>query len=220
MYDRETWKLLTGKGRLAPSKYFDYLYYDIDTGLYFMKDGTIGFIIQIYPILGIDDGKLKSVKDIFSLEVLHENDAIQVINFSTDNIDGPVRRFLSKKTSDLPVMQKYCQRIRNFLYYSRDNGYRGIFPDTYVPKDFQVMVTFRTALTFPINNYSILGLANILQDVTGLKNNNDPITERQAEILRTLKIKREYQNLLKTAGTEWAEFPPRTARCFIIIFLV
>ncbi len=206
--DYTLWELLCGGGRIKTSEFIDYLYYDETDRIYHMKDGSIGFILEIYPILGIDEAGLKALKDIFSIDLLKENDSIQVINFATDFIDPYLSTYISKKKTNFELLKKYCMDNAHSIFKAKDSGYRGGFPDTYTPKDFRVLFTFRTGVSYIKSIISPEGFKNLFNAIAGRLEKSEIENDFNYERIRVLRILKECTNLFIQAGTPCTDFTP------------
>ncbi len=213
--DNYLWNLMCGEGRYKPSQFVEYRDYDYKTGIFTMKDGSLGLIKEFYPILGLDESRLKALKDIYSLDLLRENDTIQVINFATDCIEPYLKSYLAKKSRNNEVLWKYCKETVENILEVKQKGYRGIFPETYTPKDFLVLLTFRTAASNIKRLLNPDGIKKYISIMSGRSTANEIEEDNRNEIERVLRIGKEISILLKQAGTEIRDFAPEELKWFI-----
>lgn len=213
--DNRLWELLCGRGRLKTSSFADYSYYDAEDGIYHMKDGSMGFILEIYPVLGMNEPGLKALKDIYSLDLLRENDSMQVINFATDFIDPYLTSYISKKNTGNELLKKYCINNMRTIFTAKDAGYKGGFPDTYTPKDFRVVFTFRTGGSKIRNILNPDKFTGFFKAFSGLSEKKEIEKDYNSERERILRISKECSNLLMQAGTFCSDFGPENLKWHI-----
>lgn len=208
--DKYLWEELCGDGRRKICEFLEFWDYDPSEGVYLMKDGTLGFIFEFYPILGLDERRQKALADIFSVDILSDGDSIQIINYANDFIQMMVESYLDNKNTQNETLSKYCDSNASYIMKAKTVGFKG-FPELYTPKDFKVLITFRTGLHVINGLLDIKGLFKSIESIKsvfGISNDNGTAERYHEEYKRLLKIKKEFGNLLKQAGTDYRNYTP------------
>lgn len=203
MYDEKLWTALCGRGRRTLSEYFQYAYPDDLNDLYIMNDNSIGFILEFYPILGIDETRLKHIADLFSHPELKEGDAIQVINYASEDIDQYLENYLKKKTKTNNLLKDYCKESALHFMRAQHTGFKGLDP-AFRPKDFRVLISFRTGT----GRQKSAPLLDMWNDIKSVFSPSRASIDFGTEINRTMTIRTHMMSLLSIAGTGASDLSP------------
>jgi len=204
MLDEKLWTALCGRGSYKLSEFLQYAYYDEIDNIYIMKDSSVGFILEIYPVPGMDEKNLKNISDIFVHQDIRDGDSFQIINYASDEIDTYIKNYLFKKTSANSLLSDYCMSNARFYLESGKKGFKG-FDKLYRPKDFRVYLAYRTS--------TVQGEESIFKNIMsnfkfwkGIK--EVKFEEFERKISRCLDIRISARNLLELSGTFARDLPP------------
>lgn len=126
------------------SDYFYYRYYDEEDELFFLDGGVCGFMLEIQPIVGVDEGLVKNLDHFFN-EELPYGSFIQFFLLASSDIDPILDRWESSRVNKHPMLQKITQKQVDFIRKSASN-YKDY--DGRLARDFRIYVSFTRNCNF------------------------------------------------------------------------
>ena len=102
-------------GAKSLSEYLIYKYYDEENSLFFNDDGSIGFIIELAPIVGSDESITKNLEHFFNDE-MPSNSWLQFLLVASNDVSSVIERWKSARTSKIPALKQLERKRERFLY--------------------------------------------------------------------------------------------------------
>ncbi len=118
------------------TKYINYISYSSDTEVYSLKDKTSGFIIEIYPSVGISDSLIRDLEYFFSDE-LPNNTFMQFTLIASHQTEKIMNDWNSIRTSQSSILKKIAKKRTEFL----NNCAIKFETDSVTPRDYRLIVS-------------------------------------------------------------------------------
>ncbi len=120
------------------AKYLSYQYFNSETELFSNDENIVGFMLQIYPIVGAKDNLLKNLNLFFNKD-LPEDSFLQFLLVADHNISPILSDWQRARTSANSLLQKLTKARRDFLLKQSINFK---VSDGRLPRDFQIFISF------------------------------------------------------------------------------
>jgi len=127
------------------AKYLSYQYFNSETELFSNDENIVGFMLQIYPIVGAKDDLLKNLNLFFNKD-LPEDSFLQFLLVADHDISPILSHWERVRTSPNPLLQKLTKARRDFLLKASTN-FKG--SDGRLPRDFQIFISFSKKIEVP-----------------------------------------------------------------------
>ena len=129
-------KILTGT--FALDDYLSYRYFDEENNL-FLSDGNIcGFMLEISPIVGVDDSVHKNLSHFFNDE-LPEYSYLQFLLVASHDVEDILSRWQEARTNSSPLLDKITKRRAQFV---RERATSFGVSDGRIARDYRIFVSF------------------------------------------------------------------------------
>lgn len=141
------------------SDYLSYRYFDKNENLFFLEGGITGFMLEIQPIVGVDDSLIKNLEHFFNDE-MPLGAWIQFLLVASHDIDPIINSWRNSRINSHSILQKITDRRADFIKkQSTDfSGYDGR-----LPRNFRIFISYSTKCEITAkNNRSVIGFKNIL----------------------------------------------------------
>lgn len=136
LIDEETF----GSGSL--SQYFSYKYYDSETELFFNDENTVGFMLEVSPIVGVSNSLVKNLELFFNQD-LPEDGFLQFLLVANHNINPILNLWKQARTNPDPFLQKITNAREEFLI-KQSSHFKNV--DGRLPRNFQIYISFSQKL--------------------------------------------------------------------------
>ncbi len=104
---------LTGRSA-SLSDYLYHRYYDEEEQLFFLEGDVAGFILEIQPIVGVDDALLKNLDYLFNTELPYGS-YLQFFLIASNEVSGILDEYAKSRTNHNPILQKLTSRYTTFV---------------------------------------------------------------------------------------------------------
>jgi hypothetical protein len=135
-FDNPKENLYKASGRpanLAP--YLTYRTFDEDTNIFTNDDGFTGFLLEIYPIVGINE-TLEQNLEYFFADELPANTYFQVLMLASHNISNVLDEWQYARSKRDDILDKFAIRRRLFLTQKANN----FDQETIIPRDYKLYI--------------------------------------------------------------------------------
>ena len=120
--------------------YLSYRYFDKEKELFFNDGGFIGFMMEIAPIVGVDEGMLKNLHFFFNNDKeLPEGSFIQFLLIADHNVEGVLGKWQELRINKHPVIQKLTKKRADFI---RKLSANFVGRDGRIARDYRIYVSF------------------------------------------------------------------------------
>ncbi len=120
------------------SEYLGYKYYDEERQL-FIGDGKIaGFMLEISPIVGIDDGMCRNLQHFFN-EELPQDAYLQFLLVASHDVDNILDIWQHERANNHPILQKITQKSRSFI---KERAVDFGVSDGRIARDYRIYVSY------------------------------------------------------------------------------
>ena len=147
------------------AKYLSYKYFDSKTNLFWSDENICGFMLQIYPIVGVSDDLLKNLNLFFNQD-LPADSYLQFLLVADHNISPILSSWQQARTSTNPLLQKLTKARQNFLLKQSTN-FR--VSDGRLPRDFQIFISFSKKIGSQGNGKDIKTNEKALKEIQDFK---------------------------------------------------
>lgn len=137
-------------GTFAFDDYLSYRYFDEEQGL-FLNDGNIaGFMLEISPIVGVDDSLHKNLSHFFNDE-LPENSYLQFLLVANHDVEDVLCHWQEMRNNSDPLLEKITKRRAQFI---REQAISFGISDGRIARDYRIFVSFSSKLDTKNNSKS------------------------------------------------------------------
>jgi conjugal transfer ATP-binding protein TraC len=125
-------------GTFALDDYLSYRYFDEENNL-FLSDGNIcGFMLEISPIVGVDDSVHKNLSHFFNDE-LPEYSYLQFLLVASHDVEDILSHWQEARTNSSPLLDKITKRRAQFV---RERAMSFGVSDGRIARDYRIFVSF------------------------------------------------------------------------------
>jgi conjugal transfer ATP-binding protein TraC len=125
-------------GTFALDDYLSYRYFDEENNL-FLSDGNIcGFMLEISPIVGVDDSVHKNLSHFFNDE-LPEYSYLQFLLVASHDVEDILSHWQEARTNSSPLLDKITKRRAQFV---RERATSFGVSDGRIARDYRIFVSF------------------------------------------------------------------------------
>jgi len=118
------------------TKYINYISYSTETEIYSLKDNTSGFVLEIYPSVGISDSLIRDLEYFFSDE-LPSNTFMQFTLIASHQTEKIMNDWNSVRTSSSSILKKIAKKRTEFL----NKKAKEFETDSVTPRDYRLIVS-------------------------------------------------------------------------------
>lgn len=118
--------------------YLSYRYFDDASNLFFGDDNITGFMLEIAPIVGVDDGLLKNLQHFFN-EELPDQAYLQFLLIASHEVEEILNYWQAERVNPHPILSKITQKRADFIRQRASNF--GI-SDGRIARNYQIFITF------------------------------------------------------------------------------
>ena len=118
--------------------YLSYRYYDAEKELFISDGNVVGFMVEIAPIVGVDDGLYKNLQHFFNDE-LPEHSYLQFLLVASHEVEGILQHWQSSRTNQSPLLEKITKKRADFI---RQQAINFGSSDGRIARDFRIFVSF------------------------------------------------------------------------------
>ncbi len=141
------------------SDYLSYRYFDKDENLFFLEGGITGFMLEIQPIVGVDDSLIKNLEYFFNDE-MPLGSWIQFLLVASHDIDPILNSWKNSRINPHPILQKITDRRADFIK-KQSTDFAGY--DGRLPRNFRIFISYSTKCEITAkNNRSVISFKNTL----------------------------------------------------------
>lgn len=154
-------------GTFAFDNYLSYRYFDEENSL-FISDGNItGFMLEISPIVGVDDLLHKNLSHFFNDE-LPEYSYLQFLLVANHDVEDILDHWQSARSNPDPLLEKITKRRAQFI---RERAIGFGISDGRIARDYRIFVSFSSKLDSKNNSKSgiISFRGNFVNKLTSLQ---------------------------------------------------
>ena len=126
------------------SDYLYYRYYDKEEELFFLENNVCGFMLEIQPIVGVDEALLKNL-DYFFNDELPYNSFLQFFLLASSNVEPILDRWSASRTNTHPILQKITKIQADFMQRLANNY--GDY-DGRLARNFRIYINFSRYCNF------------------------------------------------------------------------
>lgn len=119
-------------------QYLSYRYFDEQQQLFFGDSNIIGFMLEISPLVGLNDGLIKNLQHFFNDE-LPENSYLQFLLVASHEVEGMLNLWLQGKSNDHALIEKMTAKRAEFI---RQRAVSFGKSDGRLARDFRIFVSF------------------------------------------------------------------------------
>ncbi len=129
-------------GAASLSDYLSYKYYDSETELFFNDENTVGFVLEVSPIVGVSNSLVKNL-ELFCNQDLPEDSFLQFLLVANHNINPILNLWQQARTNANPFLQKLTNARQDFLLKQASN-FKTV--DGRLPRNFQIFISYSKKL--------------------------------------------------------------------------
>lgn len=120
------------------SDYFYHRYYDKENNLFFLEDKTLGFIVEISPIVGADESLIKNLDYFFNNELPYGS-WLQFLLLASNDVSHILDQYSTTRTNKNPILKKLTKNYIDFIVRMANNfkNYDGR-----LARDFRIFINF------------------------------------------------------------------------------
>lgn len=118
--------------------YLSYRYFDAENGLFISDKGVTGFILEIAPIVGVDESIVKNLQHFFNDE-LPDNSYLQFLLVASHDVEGILSNWQAARNSNNPVLNKLTEQRADFV---RERAISFGVSDGRIARDYKIFVAY------------------------------------------------------------------------------
>ena len=118
--------------------YLSYRYYDKEKEIFISDGKTSGFMVEIAPIVGVDDGLYKNLQHFFNDE-LPEHSYLQFLLVASHEVEDILSFWQRGRTNKAPLLEKITKKRADFIRQQAINFGQS---DGRIARDFRIFVSF------------------------------------------------------------------------------
>jgi conjugal transfer ATP-binding protein TraC len=125
-------------GASAFDKYLSYRYYDAENSLFFSDANIAGFMLEISPVVGVDDALHKNLSHFFNDE-LPEHSYLQFLLVASHDVEDILQHWQKDRSNPDPLLNKITKRRADFV---RERATSFGVSDGRIARDYQIFISF------------------------------------------------------------------------------
>ena len=118
--------------------YLSYRYFDAEKELFISDGNVVGFMVEIAPIVGVDDGLYKNLQHFFNDE-LPEHSYLQFLLVASHEVEAILDHWQQNRTNQSPLLKKITNKRADFV---RDQAIAFGQSDGRIARDYRIFVSF------------------------------------------------------------------------------
>ena len=125
-------------GTFALDDYLSYRYFDEENNLFLSDGNACGFMLEISPIVGVDDSVHKNLSHFFNDE-LPEYSYLQFLLVASHDVEDILSHWQEARTNSSPLLDKITKRRAQFV---RERATSFGVSDGRIARDYRIFVSF------------------------------------------------------------------------------
>lgn len=125
-------------GTFAFDDYLSYRYFDEENNLFLSDGNACGFMLEISPIVGVDDSVHKNLSHFFNDE-LPEYSYLQFLLVASHDVEDILSHWQEARTNSSPLLDKITKRRKEFV---RERATSFGVSDGRIARDYRIFVSF------------------------------------------------------------------------------
>lgn len=125
-------------GTFALDDYLSYRYFDEENNLFLSDGNACGFMLEISPIVGVDDSVHKNLSHFFNDE-LPEYSYLQFLLVASHDVEDILSHWQEARTNSSPLLDKITKRRKEFV---RERATSFGVSDGRIARDYRIFVSF------------------------------------------------------------------------------
>jgi conjugal transfer ATP-binding protein TraC len=118
--------------------YLSYRYFDEEKELFISDGNVVGFMVEIAPIVGVDDGMYKNLQHFFNDE-LPEHSYLQFLLVASHEVEDILDHWQRDRTNQSPLLKKITEKRADFI---RQQAIAFGQSDGRIARDYRIFVSF------------------------------------------------------------------------------
>jgi len=118
--------------------YLSYRYFDAENGLFINDSGVVGFILEISPIVGVDESIVKNLQHFFNDE-LPDNSYLQFLLVASHDVEDILNNWQSARSSNNAVLNKLTELRADFV---RERAISFGMSDGRIARDYKIFLSY------------------------------------------------------------------------------
>jgi len=118
--------------------YLSYRYFDAENGLFINDSGVVGFILEISPIVGVDESIVKNLQHFFNDE-LPDNSYLQFLLVASHDVEDILNNWQSARSSNNAVLNKLTELRADFV---RERAISFGTSDGRIARDYKIFLSY------------------------------------------------------------------------------
>ena len=139
-------------GNTPLDDYLSYRYFDEENQLFISDGNIVGFMLEIAPIVGVDDGLYKNLQHFFNDE-LPEYSYLQFLLVASHDVEEILTNWKVARTNPDPYLNKMTDRRTKFI---REMTVNFGVSDGRIARDYRIFVSFSQVIDLKHDTYSDL----------------------------------------------------------------
>ena len=131
-------------GASSLSDYIYYRYFDKEEELFFLEGRVCGFMLEIQPIVGVDESLIKNLDYFFNKELPYDS-FMQFFLLASSDVEPILKDWAGRRINPHPTLQKITQKNTQFI--QRMANKYGDY-DGRLARDFKIYISFSRACNF------------------------------------------------------------------------
>jgi type-IV secretion system protein TraC len=137
-------------GAASLADYLSYRYFDEDNQIFVSDGNYLGFILEIAPIVGVDEGMLKNLRFFFNDE-MPEDCFLQFLLVGSHDVESVLEKWQAFRTNGHPILEKLTKNRADFVRQLAVN-FEGF--DGRIARDYRIHISFNQKLEASPKNIS------------------------------------------------------------------
>lgn len=138
------------RGVFAMEDYLSYRYFDAENNLFINDGNACGFMLEISPIVGVDDTVCKNLSHFFNDE-LPEGSYLQFLLVASHEVDDILNYWSAARNNPDPILNKITKRRAEFV---KERAISFGISDGRIARDYRIFVSYSTILDTKNNSKS------------------------------------------------------------------
>lgn len=131
-------------GASSLSDYLYYRYFDKEDELFFLDGGVCGFMLEIQPIVGVDESLIKNLDYFFNKELPYDS-FVQFFLLASSDVVPILKDWSGRRINPHPILQKITKKNTDFV--KRMANKYGDY-DGRLARDFKIYISFSRVCNF------------------------------------------------------------------------
>jgi len=137
-------------GTFAMEDYLSYRYFDEENNLFLSDGNACGFMLEISPIVGVDDAVHKNLSHFFNDE-LPESSYLQFLLVASHEVNDILNYWQAARTNPDPLLNKITKRRAEFI---KERAISFGVSDGRIARDYRIFVSYSTIVDTKNNSKS------------------------------------------------------------------